>query len=209
LEGDQAIDLLLSFAGDAPSLVPPDAEMRYRVTRWLRNVPKGLGVGDGRDDIAYNLLAFLVRDLALPDAQALDYAEELWDRHNAVPKGRTVLAEILVNVHAYGRNGYGSGLGGNGKPPPPPQRPRTAQEASRRPAAQIILEHLREVYQPAFRRGDMIWSAALGMEVRRSVALARTADSEVVARLLADAIEMPRDEHGNANRSLVPKLFRD
>jgi hypothetical protein len=80
--------------------------------------------------------------------------------------------------------------------------------SGRRPAAEIILEHLRNVYRPAFRRGDRLWSAALAGEVRRSEALARCSDLPLIAALL-QAQEVPRDERGEPRRTAVPRLYRD
>jgi hypothetical protein len=86
----------------------------------------------------------------------------------------------------------------------------TAPSASgRRPAAAIILEHLREVYSPSFRRGDHIWSSSLAAEVRRHEALARGGDSTLMAGLTHDAQEMPRDDRGEPRPAAAPRVYRD
>jgi hypothetical protein len=72
-------------------------------------MPTGLGEGQHRDDYAYHFAAFLVRDLNLPDAEALGWLTE-WDGRQALPKGEDRLREILASAHRYGRRAYGSGL---------------------------------------------------------------------------------------------------
>jgi hypothetical protein len=118
LEGHPAIAYLLALGGDPPDLLPEDAELDARVRAYLARLPN-LSEGQGRDDIAFTLLAWLRRDMGLPDDEALRYAEE-WDAGNTPPKGRDRLAEILANVHRYGQRGYGSGLAG---PAPGPTGP--------------------------------------------------------------------------------------
>jgi hypothetical protein len=68
-----------------------------------------LSEGQGRDGVAYHFAAFLVRDLQLPDHEALNWLIR-WDAGNLPPKGQERLVEILANAHAYGTNAYGSGL---------------------------------------------------------------------------------------------------
>jgi hypothetical protein len=107
IEGERAIDFLLSIQGDPVSLVPEHDERAHRIRAYLSKVPHG-SEGTGRDDRAFNAAAFLVRDMALSDVEALRWLEE-WDAGNAPPKGRERLQEIIANAHEYGRNGYGSG----------------------------------------------------------------------------------------------------
>ena len=73
----------------------------------MRRLPN-LGEGQGRDDVAFHFAAFLVRDLALDDATALDWLEQ-WDTGNRPPKGRDRLAEVVGNAHAYGQRPVGCG----------------------------------------------------------------------------------------------------
>ena len=108
LEGEDAIAHILVLTGDPPDLLPENAELDARVRAYLARLPR-LAEGQGRDDVAFNLLAWLARDMGLGDEQALRYAEE-WDAGNTPPKGRTRLQEILANVHEYGQRDYGSGL---------------------------------------------------------------------------------------------------
>jgi putative DNA primase/helicase len=84
-----------------------------------------------------------------------------------------------------------------------------AKTLGRRPAAAILGEHLHAIYAPSCRRGDRIWSTAMQAEVRRSEALARVADSALIARLVAEAQEMPRGDQGEPKRAAAPKVCRD
>jgi hypothetical protein len=138
LGANRAIDHILALTGDSPSLVSAVGLARPaprrmvprgssvpvaannlpgRIAAYLAQLPN-LGAGEGRDDVAYHFAAFLVRDLALPDDQALAWLER-WDSRNAVLKGRDALAEILAHAHQYGRRAYGCGLTAA-----PPQRRR-------------------------------------------------------------------------------------
>lgn len=111
LSDQKAVDHVTSLTGDDPALVPADAEAVGRLNAYIRKLPN-LGDGQGRDEVAFQLMAFASRDLQLPDDQVLRYAEH-WDAGNTPPKGRARLAEILANVHSYGKHAYGSGLGAN------------------------------------------------------------------------------------------------
>src|SRR5262249_13836700 len=80
LAGDAALDFILSWHGDDPALVPatpPPPRRTYRspaagdnlsalIAAYLRRLPN-LGEGQGRDDVAFNFAAWLVRDLAIAD----------------------------------------------------------------------------------------------------------------------------------------------
>jgi putative DNA primase/helicase len=132
LDGHDAIDFMLALKGDPGALVPWDAEWQVRVGAYLAKLPTGLGEGQGRDDVAFNFLAFMVRDLKLDDPYALEWAGK-WDAGNTPPKGPERLREILANVHGYGQREYGSGLGNGTAPPPdeaaapPPAEPPPAE----------------------------------------------------------------------------------
>jgi hypothetical protein len=127
LAGHDAIDLMLSLTGDDSGLIPdiPPAtppprptcrpwtgprtdNLSARIAAYLRRLPN-LSEGQGRDDVAYQFAAWLVRDLALVDSIALDWLER-WDAGNSPPKGRERLAEILRSAHAYGQRPVGCGL---------------------------------------------------------------------------------------------------
>ncbi|HJT76351.1 MAG TPA: PriCT-2 domain-containing protein, partial [Gemmataceae bacterium] len=90
-----------------------------------------------------------------------------------------------------------------------PQGDGEQEPAQRRPAAGVILDHLRATYQPAFRRGDRVWSSSLRGEVRRSEALARACDLPLMTTLRLQAVEVPRDEAGNPKVNALPKVYRD
>lgn len=146
--GHDAINFLLALSGDNPALIPDAAptvskpvvrprcqyaggdNLSARIAAYLARLPN-LAEGQGRDDVAFRFGAFLVRDLAIADAVALDWLER-WDSSNNPPKGRERLAEILRSVHAYGQRPIGCGL--------PPERPRYDAHGHR------ILRATAEVY---------------------------------------------------------------
>src|SRR5262249_34722510 len=132
LDGAEAVDQILRRDGGAPTLIPAAAlapkvtisihpayrqrvlhnradKLAARIHAYLAKLPTGLGEGQHRDDYGYTFAAFLVRDLGLPDAEALPWLE-LWDDRNAVPKGTDCLRKLLNSAHAYGKHAYGSGL---------------------------------------------------------------------------------------------------
>jgi hypothetical protein len=143
LEGNDAIDFMLAMYGDDPALLPPvpagapapvvrtyqgvacpgGDDLSGRVAAYLRRLPNA-GEGGGRDDIAFQFAAFLVRDLALADDVALDWLGR-WDAGNRPPKGADCLAEILRNARRYGQRPVGCGLD---RLPPPPRRGRRARD---------------------------------------------------------------------------------
>jgi len=107
IEGNAAVEFVLSISGDDPALIPDDIELRVRIGEYMGKLPN-LGEGQGRDDVAFLFAAFLVRDLALPDDIALHWLAE-WDAGNRPPKGNDRLQEIIANAHAYGQRERGSG----------------------------------------------------------------------------------------------------
>jgi len=131
LSGEAAVEMLLTFDGDDPRLVPAapppphpavkataprprhfgqsSAALEGRIAAYLARCPNK-GEGEGRDDVAYRIACFLVRDVALPDGEALIWLSA-WDRRNSPPKGDKRLREIITSAHAYGRAAYGTGLG--------------------------------------------------------------------------------------------------
>jgi hypothetical protein len=226
LDGDPGIDFILSLDGDPAPLIPEDGEVRYRVSAYLRKLPN-LAEGQGRDDIAYQFAAWLVRDMALPDDQALPWLEE-WDRGNRPPKGTDCLREIMANVHQYGQRAYGSGLhadggsngaahrnrvpppGTDGAPPGPPPGGTLSGcpyvgEAAGRPGYCIIRDYFLGYYDPAFRRGNELYSRRLGRTVKASEAC--FAPGWELVNLLEQAEDCPQKD-GIPIRSSVPAFFR-
>ena len=135
LAGAEAVDLLLSLAGNAPALMPAEAtrptqaepvqtsaprrwkvsacgggraNLSARIAAYLSRLPHG-GEGSGRDDVAYAFACWLVRDLDLSDDVVLAWLER-WDEGNALEKGKARLGEILASARRYGRNTAGCGL---------------------------------------------------------------------------------------------------
>jgi hypothetical protein len=130
---NQAIDLLVSHAGDDPAHLPkapaprragraPPREapavpaggacpalIELRIRAYLTKLPRGLAEGQGRDDYGFRLAALLVRDLALSEGAALPWMRQ-WDARNGVPKGEAALARLLADARLYGQNPVGSGL---------------------------------------------------------------------------------------------------
>lgn len=166
LVGAEAVGFILSLKGDAPDLIPEDMAIRIRVQAYLRKLPS-LGEGQGRDDVAYNFLAFLARDLALADAEALRWAGE-WDAGNRPPKGPDRLREILKNVHEYGQRAYGCGQNGSGsngagpaQSPPPTDPAPSAADATAADMRKVLSDHLHNTYRPLHRRGQAVYSDAL------------------------------------------------
>jgi hypothetical protein len=132
LEGAAAVEFLLALAGDPPGLIPanlpvprraqavasgptapatdpPPGDLTARITAYLGKLPSGLGEGEHRDDVAFHFGAFLVRDLGLPDEEALAWLNR-WDGRNRARKGQDRLKAVLANVHLYARNARGCGL---------------------------------------------------------------------------------------------------
>jgi Primase C terminal 2 (PriCT-2) len=83
------------------------------------------------------------------------------------------------------------GPGANGQPP-------TAYD--------VILADLGARYQPTFRRGDLLYSAALGREVRRGEACAAPPIALVEALLAVS--DCPCDQERKPRRDRVPQLYR-
>jgi len=79
-----------------------------RIQAYIGRLPN-LCEGQGRDDVAYRLAGFLVRDLNLSDDAAMPWLRQ-WDAGNRPPKGDDRLREIIESVHTYGIRRYGCGL---------------------------------------------------------------------------------------------------
>ena len=163
LEGREAIAFLLGLGSDPVSLLPVDAELRFRIGAYRAKLPN-LGEGQGRDDVAFRFGCFLVRDLALSDAEALPWLEE-WDQANGPPKGSERCREILVNARRYGQRSYGSGLQGvSGRTcspvAEPPIEPAVAGEQLTRAMIETLRAHpplarvLSEILRDAAREDD-------------------------------------------------------
>jgi hypothetical protein len=79
-----------------------------RIAAYVSRLPN-LAEGQGRDDVAFSLACFLVRDLNLDDDIALEWLE-IWDAGNDPPKGTKRLQQILKSAHRHGQRDYGCGL---------------------------------------------------------------------------------------------------
>jgi hypothetical protein len=93
----------------------PGDNLSARAAAYMARLPN-LAEGQGRDDVGYRFVCFLVRDLRLADDIALSWLAR-WDAGNSPPKGEARLREILASAHQYGTRPYGCGLLA-----PPPRR---------------------------------------------------------------------------------------
>jgi hypothetical protein len=74
-----------------------------------------------------------------------------------------------------------------------------------RSTGEVILDYLREKYDPTFRRGPNIWAEKVGREVSRAEACAAPTSDIIPALLMAT--DFPRGETG-PKRSAVPNAYR-
>ncbi len=229
LSGAEAVAFVLGVPASPAGLIPADYEIRSRIATYLATLPH-LGEGQGRDDVAFTLLAFLARDLSLSDEDALRYAAE-WDRGNTPPKGDERLREVLANVHRYGQREYGSGLNGDHRGNTPLPGERNAQlrsgdhshdrgattgggvaplppERSAQQAWEIIRDHFRTRYRPGFKVGDAIHSGTELREVRRVEACAALPPDLIGP--LSNASNVPRvpPVTGQVKVEALPGFFR-
>lgn len=204
LTGAAAVELVLGIRGDRPDLIPGDMEIRGRVNAYRRKL-ENRGEGQGRDDIAYNFLAFLRRDLNLSDDESLRYAAE-WDAGNRPPKGVDRLREILGNVHNYGQRPYGAGVNPQPDTPAAPNPP-TPPPPPAADGLAIILADFRERLKPKFRRGQAVFSETLGREVKPSEGC--FAPDRMLVNKLAHATDAPKDTNGAVDPKRLPKFYRD
>jgi hypothetical protein len=73
-----------------------------RILAYLARVPHGLADGQGRNDAAYRLACFLVRDVGLSPADAAPVVAR-WDACNVPPLGEARCCEILTNAMKYAK----------------------------------------------------------------------------------------------------------
>jgi hypothetical protein len=134
LEWHDAIVFMLALAGDAPALIPVEAQaheppkvrvvvrfvpahpprrgtsLERRVRGYMARLPN-LSEGQGRDNVGYSFACWLVRDLGLSDGDALPWLEE-WDQRNSPPKGTQRLLEIMGSARRYGQRPVACATGG-------------------------------------------------------------------------------------------------
>lgn len=79
--------------------------------------------------------------------------------------------------------------------------------SERRPAAEIIRDFITSEFEPVFRSGDAIFSQRRGRVLRKSEVIGGAPSALIEA--LGNATEARRDESGKAQRSCLPKVFRD
>jgi hypothetical protein len=106
----------------------------------------------------------------------------------------------------YGDQGKRKKTKQSDAPPPggdPPEDDR--QPPARATGYTIILAHFRTKYQPTFRRGTNLYSAALGREVK--VGEACCGAGQELIRQLAQAVDAPKNNDG-VKHSALPQFFR-
>jgi hypothetical protein len=129
LTGAEAVASILSLTGDAPSLIPADVRpdpprptpppprrlyipsgdvLERRIASYVARIPR-LSTGQGRSKAAFGLASFLVRDLALSNADALPWLLS-WDSGNAPPLGEDALQDSIRCAREYGAKPIGCGL---------------------------------------------------------------------------------------------------
>jgi hypothetical protein len=139
LDGESAVAHILALTGDSPSQIPPEVQaqepprvrvtVRFvpahrprnnrtsldrRISAYMAKLPN-LCEGQGRDDVAFQFAAWLVRDLDLSDAAALPWLEQ-WDQRNEPPKGTDRLRSILTNARRYGTHPIACGTDWRDRP---------------------------------------------------------------------------------------------
>jgi hypothetical protein len=201
-EGNAAIDWMLHLQGDSPELLPQDDGLAVRIPAYIAKLPH-LGVGQGRDDVAYGFACWLVRDLNLSDAEALPWLEQ-WDVGNTPPKGRERLTEILKSAHTYGQRAYGSGLNGAARAQASPASSPTPP--AKRDTLTIIIDYMRAELRPRFRRKQNIYSESRGREVKPSEAT-YAADQPLLLEM-ATATDAPCNANG-VDPTRLPAKYRD
>jgi hypothetical protein len=73
----------------------------------MAKLPVGLRAGEGRNDAGFLFACLLVRNLMLPDHEALGWLAE-WNRWHATPMTDAKLASLISDAHEYGSQPYGS-----------------------------------------------------------------------------------------------------
>jgi hypothetical protein len=85
------------------------------------------------------------------------------------------------------------------------RQPRRAGQCGKQDAHTIILEWLKEYYQPAFRSADQFWSERAGRLMSRSETV-NSPNQEIVERLM-EASNAPRYKNGNLKYNALPGFF--
>jgi P4 family phage/plasmid primase-like protien len=87
---------------------PLDAAALERARLFLSGQPQAVKDAHG-DTLTYRIVAHLLRDLAVPQREAMVALLE-WDARNSPPWGEAPLRQKIVRVLKYGRNKIGSAL---------------------------------------------------------------------------------------------------
>jgi hypothetical protein len=134
LEGEEAIQQILTYRGDDVGLIPkappvppvkpcctmqPSSRLQplrvtagnnleARIEAYMATLPN-LKEGDGRNSTGFTFAAWLTHDMAQSDTVALDWLER-WDAANLPPLGKADLEGIRDNAKLYGKRPTGCGL---------------------------------------------------------------------------------------------------
>jgi hypothetical protein len=126
LAGAAAVEHILQLQGDPIELVPAlppsppprrprpfvaqggNGNLAARIAGYVRRCCPNLSRGQGRDDVAWRLAAFLLRDLAVSADIAQEWLRR-WDAGNNPPLGAGALVEIAGNAKRYGQHAEGCG----------------------------------------------------------------------------------------------------
>jgi hypothetical protein len=149
-------------------------------------------------------LAFFTRDEAQIDRlfRRSGLMRDKWEREDY--RTQTIAGALATVTETYKGNGHAR----TARVVPPAQDVPAGDDSAREKARTgyaIILDYFREKYLPRFRRGAVLFSEALGREVRMGEALAGAPIALVT--LLATASDPPRDRTGNVDGSALPRFF--
>ncbi|HEY0780093.1 MAG TPA: hypothetical protein VGD56_19160 [Gemmatirosa sp.] len=90
-----------------PPTTPTD--VTRRVEGYMRRLPTGLGAGEGRNHAGFRFACWLVRDMALDDADARAWLTR-WNAQQRTPMSSAKVAALVSDAHAYGSRGVGTAI---------------------------------------------------------------------------------------------------
>jgi hypothetical protein len=117
---------------------------------------------------------------------------------------QATLDRALAGRNGEQATGVEDGLKAGEAAPAPEQAPAAEGKPKPQTGYQIILEHFRRTYAPTFKRGAVLYSGALGREVKAHEAL--LGPPAELLDLLAQAADAPRDKHG-VDVQALPNFF--
>jgi hypothetical protein len=168
-----------------------------------------LGVGMALHDVAEDLLdAWDQWSRACPEKYQPGVCAHKWASFRR--GGGTTLRSLLYWARQDGWKPATAAPGRQrqgGAPPPEPTPPEQASPPpAGRTAYEVILGHFRSVYRPTFRRGPVLYSEALGREVKVGEALLGAGIDLI--RELEGATNAPRFGDGRVNVERLPYAYQ-